>query len=199
METDTWSDYEREYFHPQIRYIADITKDMNNICLLRSNYKPQLKFTNTHPSFKIKMTTRTTEYVEPFDGNFYKVIVSVFISGPRHSLYHKQKLVSKVFMNTEREWYSDNFIAFGVNSRFEMESLYSYLRSWVVSDLFSIGKKTRNVSENSFVYIPLVPLDRIWESDDIIRWISLHTEKPRKWLRELPTGLDWCGIDDIPI
>jgi hypothetical protein len=197
-----WSDYEIEYFHPQIRYVADITKNLANICLIKSTYKPLIKFNSTGcalgtcgpaKSSKIKMTTSKTSRIEPIPNNFFKVLVSVFISGPRHSLYHRQKLMRKVFMSTDKEWYSDNFIAFKVNSCSEMHSLYSYLTSWIVSDLFSIAKTTRNVSDSSFMYVPLVPLDREWESDSIIKWVSQFVNRPRRWLRELPTGLEWCG------
>lgn len=187
-----WSDYERDHFHPQIRYIAEASMNLPNICLIKSHYRPEVKFSTS--GIRIKMTTTRTRRALSIPNNFYKVLVSIFISGSRHSLYHRQKLIKKVFTSGRNEWYSDNFIAFKVSTSNEMKSLYSYLTSWIVSDLFALAKTTRNVSSDSFIYVPLVPFDRIWDSHQVIKWISLSTENPRRWLRELPTGIEWSGL-----
>jgi hypothetical protein len=196
--TPEWSDYERDHFHPQIRYIAEASMNLPNICLIKSHYRPEVKLCTNGTSIRIKMTTTRTRRVEPIPNNFYKVLVSIFISGSRHSLYHRQKLIKKVFTSGSNEWYSDNFIAFKVSTSGEMKSLYSYLTSWIVSDLFALAKTTRNVSSDSFIYVPLVPFDRIWDSREVIKWISLTVEKPRRWLRELPTGIEWSGLGKSP-
>lgn len=103
--------------------------------------------------------------------NSWACIISKLVSGNRTHLYSNRGLRKKVFRSRLNQFYSANFYGLHVNSEFEMESLYSYLVSNVVCDLFALGKDTEDVCLNSFRFIPLVPLDRIWDDDTIKDWI----------------------------
>lgn len=102
----------------------------------------------------------------------YKVLVSNTITSNITRNYHKKILANKVFKSGPDEFCSLNFCCFYVDTELEMESLYSYLRTGFICNLFAYGKTKRK--RNCFKYVPIVPFDRIWDNKSVLEYILKH-------------------------
>jgi hypothetical protein len=71
---------------------------------------------------------------------------------------------------------SDSYISFRVNNETEAKSLLSYLNCKLPNYLLSIRKITQDISENTCKWIPLVPLDRIWNDISVYEYFNLSEE-----------------------
>jgi len=71
------------------------------------------------------------------------------------------------------ETYTGSYIGFRVGSREEGESLVSYLKCSIVNTLLGIRKISQDISEKTLKWIPLVPLDRIWDDESVKEYLGL--------------------------
>lgn len=78
-----------------------------------------------------------------------------------------------MFIGEPNEVHSESYISFNVNSKNEAESLLSYLKSRFVNFLLKLRKVTHNISCNTCKWIPLIPLNRIWDEQSIYEYFNL--------------------------
>lgn len=90
--------------------------------------------------------------------DFYKVITP-------HNFYNKNRCFGNILIGNKDEIYSGTYISFKVNTLLEAESLVSYLKTKYVNYTLHTRKINVSMSCNDFKWIPLVPLDRIWNDD----------------------------------
>lgn len=75
------------------------------------------------------------------------------------------------------EIHNDSYVSFKVNSKYEAESLKSYLKTKLVNKLLSIRKISQTISKDTVKYIPNVALNKIWDDNDIYKYFNLTNEE----------------------
>ena len=70
------------------------------------------------------------------------------------------------------EVHTGSYISWRVRSEVEAESLKSYLLTNVVASLLSLGKGSRDISAKCLKFIPLVPLDRMWNDETVRAYLK---------------------------
>lgn len=82
-----------------------------------------------------------------------------------------------IFIGRPNEIHTGSFISFKVNAEEEAKSLISYLRCKLSNFLLSIRKNSQHINENVCSWIPLPPLDRIWNDADLCIFFKLSDEE----------------------
>jgi len=110
------------------------------------------------------------KYVEKYDFNnentFWKVITA--------RANGKSPKFGAMFIGKPNEIYTGSYISFRVNNEDEAKSLLSYLQTKFANHLLSIRKISQDISENTCKWIPLVPLDRIWNDKTVCEYLKLE-------------------------
>jgi hypothetical protein len=108
------------------------------------------------------------KFIDNYDNsnNFWKVITSRAAFGAYSGFGYKQ--ISNV-----NEIYTDSYISFKVNNEYEGNSLVSYLNTKFANYILSIRKISQDISENTCKWIPLLPLDRVWNDDLVYDYLNL--------------------------
>jgi hypothetical protein len=84
---------------------------------------------------------------------------------------------ANMFIGKPDEIHSKSYISFNVNSEIEAESLLSYLKCKLPHVLLSLRKITHNLcNKEVFKWIPIPPLDRKWNNDDVHKFFNLSDE-----------------------
>lgn len=81
------------------------------------------------------------------------------------------------FIGSPKEVHTGSYVSFGVKSEEEAKNLLSYLKTKFAVLLFTLRKITRDISEKSFAWIPLVPLDRKWSDKKVYDYFSFSEEE----------------------
>lgn len=118
---------------------------------------------------KIKCKSRK-KYLEEYDFNennkFWKIIT------PR-AAFGSFSGFGELFIGKPNEIYTDSYISFKVKNEEQAKSLKSYLETDIVNKLLSIRKISQDISENTCKWIPLVPLDRIWDNKKVLEYLEI--------------------------
>ena len=69
--------------------------------------------------------------------------------------------------------YNASYIGFKVNSMDEANSLISYLSTDLIRTLLLLRKQTISISKFQLYWIPLVPLDREWTNESVLKWFKI--------------------------
>jgi len=78
------------------------------------------------------------------------------------------------FIGKPNEIHTGSYISFRVNNEEEAKSLLSYLDTKFANHMLSIRKISQDISENTCKWIPLVPLDRIWNDDKVCEYLKIE-------------------------
>ena len=78
------------------------------------------------------------------------------------------------FIGQPNEIYTDSYISFRVANEEEAKSLLSYLETKFANHMLSIRKISQDISENTCLWIPLVPLDRIWTDEAVCEHLDIE-------------------------
>jgi site-specific DNA-methyltransferase (adenine-specific) len=110
------------------------------------------------------------KYIDTYEFNekntFWKVITArANGKNPKFGV----KLIGK-----PNEIYTDSYISFRVNNEEEAKSLLSYLDTKFANHMLSIRKISQDICENTCKWIPLVPLDRIWNDDKVCEYLKIE-------------------------
>ena len=108
-------------------------------------FKHKMKATNTEDIFVI------TAYTTPHD---------------------KDAFVKLIICN-EKEVYNASYIGFKVKSHEEANFLISYLSTDLVKTLLILRKQSISISKFQLLWIPFVPLDRMWNNKDILEYMRI--------------------------
>jgi len=75
------------------------------------------------------------------------------------------------------EVHSQTYISFDVNNEKEAKSLLSYLECKITNYILSLRKNTQHISYSTILWIPLPPLDRIWNDEEIYKYYKLTKDE----------------------
>ena len=77
------------------------------------------------------------------------------------------------FIGKPEEICNGSYIFFHVNNENEANSLISYMSCKLPNVLLSIRKPTHHISKSTLNWVPLPPLDRIWDDDSIFNYYNI--------------------------
>jgi type I restriction-modification system DNA methylase subunit len=78
-----------------------------------------------------------------------------------------------LIIGTPNEIASQTYLGFAVNTEAEAKSLKSYLETDFANFMLSLRKIDQHISENTLKWVPLPPLDRIWNDAKINKYYNL--------------------------
>ncbi len=96
------------------------------------------------------------------------------ITAESNGSYHR---FGNKFIGKPNEVCNQSYIVFEVENEKMANSLLSYLKTDLVNLLLSVRKITQHIKPNTCKWIPLVPLDRIWNNESVIDYLDLKNEK----------------------
>ena len=123
-------------------------------------------------------------YVSKLKG-FEKGIEKKFISNPMD----KWKVITpraahkhgsgfgNIFIGRPGEVCSHTYIFFEVRNEEEARSLLSYLMTHFANVMLSLRKVSQDISEATCRWIPVPPLDREWDNDEVIEYFGVEEER----------------------
>jgi site-specific DNA-methyltransferase (adenine-specific) len=82
-----------------------------------------------------------------------------------------------IFIGDYDEVHSQSYISFKVESREQAEYLKSYLLCKFTNVLLSLRKNTHDVKKNTLLWIPLVPLDRLWDDKKLYTYFNISEKE----------------------
>ena len=86
---------------------------------------------------------------------------------------HDKDAFVKLYICKKGEVYNASYIGFKVNSMDEANSLISYLSTDLIQTLLLLRKQTISISKFQLYWIPLVPLDREWTNESVLKWFKI--------------------------
>ena len=81
----------------------------------------------------------------------------------------------KIICNPE-QIHSGSYFSFRINNEEEAKYLLSYLDTKFANHLLSTRKISQQVNKRSCLYIPLVPLDRIWDDESVCDYFDIQKD-----------------------
>lgn len=100
--------------------------------------------------------------------NFYKVITARANGG--------NGCFGNTFIGTNTEIHTGSYISFKVSNENEAKSLLSYLKCKLPNFMLSLRKISQDISESTCKWIPLPPLDRIWDDNSVYKYFNLAND-----------------------
>jgi hypothetical protein len=97
-----------------------------------------------------------------------------------------------MFIGNKDDIHSESYISFNVNSKLEAESLLSYLKTRFSNFLLKLRKVTHNISSSTCKWIPLPPLNKEWNDEEVYKFFKL-SEDEIKLIKETKIS----GYNDI--
>jgi site-specific DNA-methyltransferase (adenine-specific) len=97
-----------------------------------------------------------------------------------------------MFIGNIDDIHSESYISFNVNSNLEAESLLSYLKTRFANFLLKLRKVTHNISSSTCKWIPLLPLNKEWNDEEVYKYFKL-SEDEIKLIKETKIS----GYNDI--
>ena len=108
---------------------------------------------------------------------FWKVISPTAVKGAYSGF-------NELFILNKYEIHNASYVSFKVNSKYEAESLKSYLKTNLVNKLLSIRKISQTISKDTIKYIPNIPLNKIWNNKSVYTYFNI-TDKEIKIIEDL--------------
>jgi Eco57I restriction-modification methylase len=81
------------------------------------------------------------------------------------------------FVGGPSDIYTDSYISFNVASETEAAHLISYLNCKLPNKLLSLRKCSQDIAGDTCKWIPLPPLDRIWDNDAVNKYYNITKEE----------------------
>jgi site-specific DNA-methyltransferase (adenine-specific) len=78
-----------------------------------------------------------------------------------------------MYIAKPNEIHSGSYISFKVNSEEEAKSLLSYMKCQFANHLLSVRKVSQIINKDTCKWIPLVPLDRMWNDDTVCEYLKI--------------------------
>jgi len=89
----------------------------------------------------------------------------------------EQPSFGNIFIKNPNEVNSQTYISFNVGNKTQAESLLSYLNCKLPNYMLSIRKNTQHICKNTIKWIPLPPLDRIWNDNNIYKYFDITNKE----------------------
>jgi len=93
----------------------------------------------------------------------------------RAAFEHKSGF-GNTFIGSPNEVYCKTYIAFEVKNENEAKSLLSYFKCRLPNFMLSLRKLSQDICESTCSWIPLPPLDRIWNDEEIYKYFKLSSD-----------------------
>jgi len=87
------------------------------------------------------------------------------------------KRFGSTFIGNPNQVHSASYISFNVSSEDEAKSLVSYMKTSLANKLLGLRKPSQDINENTCKWIPLPPLDRIWDNESVNKYYKLTKEE----------------------
>jgi len=81
---------------------------------------------------------------------------------------------ANMFLGYPNETCSHSYTIFLCNNEEEMKSLLSYLQTPTANWLLSLRKITQDITPKTCKWIPIPPLDRIWDEDNVLEYFKVE-------------------------
>ncbi len=78
-----------------------------------------------------------------------------------------------IFIGKPKEVHSESYISFNVKNENESKNLLNYLNCRLPNFTLSLRKLTQNISSDTCKWIPLPPLNKEWNDDEIYKYFKL--------------------------
>jgi hypothetical protein len=78
------------------------------------------------------------------------------------------------FIGKPDEVHTGSYISFKVKNEDEAKSLLSYLETKFANHMLSIRKISQHINGDVCKWIPLVPLDKIWNDDLVCEYLNIQ-------------------------
>ena len=118
----------------------------------------------------LKQSKDRCKYIDTFEFNeknqFWKVITAE-ANGKEFSGF------GAMFIGSPTEIHTGSYISFRVNNEDEAKSLLSYLDTKFANYILSVRKISQHINGDVCKWIPLVPLDRLWNDDKVCEYLKL--------------------------
>ena len=99
------------------------------------------------------------------DINHYKVITARANGG--------NGCFGNIFVGYPNEVHTKSYISFNLNSEIEAKSLLSYMKCRLPNFMLSLRKISQDISESTCKWIPLPPLNKEWNDEDVYEYFKL--------------------------
>ena len=87
-----------------------------------------------------------------------------------------KKCFGNLIIGNPNEVYSETYISFAFDTKKEIESLFSYMKCQLPNMLLSLRKISQNISCDTCDWIPLIPLNKIWNDEEVYNYFQLSIE-----------------------
>jgi site-specific DNA-methyltransferase (adenine-specific) len=101
--------------------------------------------------------------------NFYKVITA--------RANGKNGCFGNIFIGNPNEVHTGSYISFKVSNENEAKSLLSYMKCKLLNLLLSLRKSSQDISEATCKWIPLVPLNKEWNDEEVYKYFKLSEDE----------------------
>jgi hypothetical protein len=118
--------------------------------------------------------------------NFWKIITAEANGG--------KGCFGNTFIGNTEEIHTGSYISFKINDENEAKSLLSYMKCRLPNFMLSLCKNSQHINENVCKWVPIPPLDREWNDENIYQYFQLTTENI-----ELIQNTNIVGYNDIII
>ena len=98
--------------------------------------------------------------------NFYKVITT-------EASFKGSSGFGNTFIGNSNEIHTGSYISFKVSNENEAKSLLSYMKCKLPNFMLSLRKISQHINEATCKWIPLPPLDREWNDEDVYTYFNL--------------------------
>ena len=115
----------------------------------------------------------------------YKVITARAAFGANSSF-------GNTFIGYPNEVHTKSYISFNINSEDEAKSLLSYMKCKLPNLLLSLRKSSQDISEATCKWIPLPPLNKEWNDEEVYKYFKL-SENEIKLIKETKVN----GYNDV--
>lgn len=136
----------------------------NDIKVITSKYSTN--FYGDKNSGVMFCDSKKLSYIESKNLNSWKVLI------PETCSSAGKGLSSNMILSEPGELYTNTFGVFVVNDEKSANSLISYLKTDFVENIISKLKIKNHINKHILDYLPIIPLDRKWNSLDILRYIN---------------------------
>jgi site-specific DNA-methyltransferase (adenine-specific) len=89
----------------------------------------------------------------------------------------KQKKFGNIFLGSPNEVHSGSYVSFRVKNETEGHSLISFMKTKFANTLLGIRKISQHINQKTCEWIPLPPLDRIWDDAAVTEYYKLTHEE----------------------
>jgi hypothetical protein len=102
--------------------------------------------------------------------NFFKVITA-------RAAHEHNSGFGNIFIGLENEIHTGSYISLKVSNENEAKSLLSYMKCKLPNFMLSLRKISQDISESTCKWIPLIPLNKEWNDEEVYTYFKLSEDE----------------------